>query len=129
VRVITYTYDPLYRLVKADYSTGELFEYAYDSVGNRTRYTETTPALARARSAGASVTATNVTTYAYDAANRLTNVGGVAYTWDDNGNLISDGSKTYTYTQANRFVAVSDQQSAASFVYRCMGLSRGRANF
>ncbi len=103
-RIITYTYDPLYRLVEADYSTGELFEYVYDSVGNRTRYTET-------------ITSTNVITYAYDAANRLTNVDGVAYTWDDNGNLLNDGSKTYTYTQANRLIAVSDQQSAASFVY------------
>ncbi len=34
-RVITYTYDPLNRLVSADYSTGEFFEYAYDAVGNR----------------------------------------------------------------------------------------------
>ena len=25
-------------------------------------------------------------TYAYDAANRLTSVNGVVYTWDDNGN-------------------------------------------
>ncbi len=76
----------------------------YDAVGNRTRYTQT-------------ITSTNVITYAYDAANRLTNVDGVAYTWDDNGNLLSDGSKTYTYTQANRLIAVSDQQSAFSFVY------------
>ncbi len=103
-RIISYTYDPLYRLTQADYSTGELFEYVYDSVGNRTRYTET-------------ITTTNIITYAYDAANRLTNVDGVAYTWDNNGNLLSDGSKTYTYTQANRLIAVSDQQSAFSFVY------------
>jgi PKD repeat protein len=27
-RVITYTYDPLYRLTGADYSSGERFEYA-----------------------------------------------------------------------------------------------------
>jgi hypothetical protein len=33
-RVITYTYDKLYRLTDADYSSGETFAYAYDPVGN-----------------------------------------------------------------------------------------------
>ena len=32
---ITYTYDPLYRSVAADYSDGEYFHYTYDAVGNR----------------------------------------------------------------------------------------------
>ena len=58
--VITYTYDPLNRLTAADYrsttltagSTGEHFVYAYDAVGNRTAFTQTT-ALAE----------TTVTTY------------------------------------------------------------------
>jgi YD repeat-containing protein len=51
-RVITYTYDDLYRLVDADYSTGEQFEYDYDAVGNRTVHTQT-------------LTSTTVTTYTY----------------------------------------------------------------
>jgi YD repeat-containing protein len=34
-RVISYTYDPLGRLIEAEYSTGEYFGYAYDAVGNR----------------------------------------------------------------------------------------------
>jgi len=40
-RVSTYTYDSLNRLVDADYSTGEAFEY--DAAGNRTVMTATTP--------------------------------------------------------------------------------------
>jgi PKD repeat protein len=79
MRVINYIYDDLYRLTGADYSTpaagagqaGEAFAYAYDAVGNRTAQTRT-------------LTSTTVTTYTYDAANRLTSVNGVAYTWDDN---------------------------------------------
>jgi len=51
--VITYTYDALNRLTKADYSTGESYEYEYDVVGNRKAMTTT---------AGA-------TTYQYDNAN------------------------------------------------------------
>jgi YD repeat-containing protein len=33
-RTINYTYDGLYRLTEADYSTGEKFEYQYDAGGN-----------------------------------------------------------------------------------------------
>jgi hypothetical protein len=32
---IDYTYEPLYRLTAADYSTGDFYHYAYDAVGNR----------------------------------------------------------------------------------------------
>jgi hypothetical protein len=32
---IDYTYDPLYRLTAADYSSGDYFYYGYDAVGNR----------------------------------------------------------------------------------------------
>lgn len=35
-RAITYTYDPLNRLTRAYYPTGEQFEYQYDAIGNRT---------------------------------------------------------------------------------------------
>jgi len=41
--VIEYSYDPLSRLVRAEYSTGVEFEYEYDQVGNRTVLSETTP--------------------------------------------------------------------------------------
>jgi len=84
-RVITYTYDDLYRLTDADYSTGEQFEYAYDGVGNRTTLTQTL-----------GVTPT-VHSYQYDDANRLVSVDGQAYTWDDNGNLLNDGARTFAY--------------------------------
>ena len=38
---IDYTYDPLYRLVEADYSSGEQFAYAYDAVGTAPFQTRT----------------------------------------------------------------------------------------
>ena len=78
-RIISYTYpstllrtgDSLYCLTDADYSTGEFYHYTYDAVGNRLQLT---------KDGG------QVTNYVYDAANRLTSVNGVGYTWDDNGN-------------------------------------------
>jgi|GEM_PF-5253416 len=34
-------------------------------------------------------------------------MGSVPYTWDNNGDLTNDGSKVYTYTQANRLITVT----------------------
>jgi len=102
---ITYTYDRLYRLTAADYSTGPYFHYTYDGVGNR---------LTQA-------TLTNTTVYTYDIANRLTNVGAQAYTWDNNGNLLSDGASTYAYDSANR-LATLKQGTALTYTYSYNGL-------
>ena len=102
---ITYTYDPLNRLTAADYDSGEFFYYTYDAVGNR---------LTQDTLAG-----TNI--YAYDIANRLTSVDGVTYTWDANGNMLSDGVNTYTYDAANRLSSVSGPQSVSTFAYNGLG--------
>jgi YD repeat-containing protein len=95
-RIITYTYDPLGRLVEADYSTGESFEYAYDAIGNRKAMTVTTP-----------LDETTVTTYTYDAANRLLVSSSpghlVSYAWDERGNLTHDGTFTCTFNAAGRW--------------------------
>jgi RHS repeat-associated protein len=103
--VIDYAYDPLYRLIAADYDSGQFFHYGYDAVGNRLLQ-ETHDA-------------TNV--YAYDAANRLVEVDGVAYAWDANGNLLSDGERTYTYDHANRLTALSDQGTLYTYAYNGLG--------
>jgi RHS repeat-associated protein len=102
---IDYTYDPLYRLTAADYSTGEFFHYTYDAVGNR---------LTQETEAGTSA-------YTYDIANRLTSVDGVTYTWDDNGSLLSDGASTYTYDHANRLREVQQGDANYTFFYDGLG--------
>ena len=102
---IDYSYDPLYRLAAADYSSGEFFHYAYDAVGNR---------LTQGTLSGMS-------TYTYDAANRLTSVDGVAYSWDANGNMLDDGSRAYTYDHANRLTSVVQGGNAYEFDYTGLG--------
>ena len=62
-----------------------------------------------------------MTTYTYDIANRLTNVNGTPYTWDDNGNLLSDGTSTYTYDSANRLTQVVQGANTYSFAYNGLG--------
>ena len=109
--VITYAYDPLNRLTGATYSTGESFAYQYDAVGNRTAYTETTPA-----------NGTRATQYEYDAANRLTKVGNVVYTWDARGNLTNDGVFTYTYSAAGRMVRAQSITATLHYTYNHSGL-------
>ncbi len=103
--VITYTYDPLYRLTGADYSSNKFFHYTYDPVGNRLIQQ--------------TLGVTNV--YTYDAANRLTSVDGLAYTWDANGNLTGDGVRLYTYDHANRLTSVADELHAYTFAYNGLG--------
>jgi RHS repeat-associated protein len=119
-RVITYTYDPLHRLTGAEYSTGERYEYAYDAVGNRTVYTGTTP-----------LAGTAVTTYTYDAANRLLISSSpqrlITYTWDARGNLIGDGTFTYTYNAAGRLVRAQSITATVVYTYTADGLRVGQA--
>ena len=106
--VITYTYDPLDRLIAADYSDGSYFYYEYDAVGNRL----------------SEETTSGITYFEYDEANRLIEVWGqgyAEYTWDDNGNLLDDGVYTYSYDHANRLVGVSGAGLSASYSYNGLG--------
>jgi RHS repeat-associated protein len=103
---ITYTYDPLYRLTSANYSGGQVYTYTYDAVGNRQ-----TMGSPRGQAS-----------YTYDAANRLTGVGGVAYTWDDNGNLTSDGVRSYSYDHANRLTEVVSGTLTTQYAYNGDGV-------
>ncbi len=112
--VITYDYDPLYRLTAADYSNGDYYHYAYDAVGNR---------LTQQKSIIGLVT---TDTYVYDDANRLTSVNAVNYAWDNNGNLLNDGVNAYTYNAANQLKTLTGPSVNASYGYRCNGESIGQ---
>jgi YD repeat-containing protein len=119
-RVITYEYDPLNRLIGAEYSTGESFEYAYDAVGNRTMATSTTP-----------LSGTVVTTYTYDIANRLTDRavsdGRVyTYTWSQRGQLLAEWTqgvpvRTFTYDAAGQMVEATVFTLTTRFTYNGLG--------
>jgi YD repeat-containing protein len=116
--VISYTYDNLYRLLRADYLSddgaidGSYFAYTYDAVGNR---------LSEVECWGGTSCTPITTTYGYDAANRLTSVGTQAYTWDDNGNLLADGVFTYTYDAANRLITATTGVTTTGFAYNGLG--------
>ena len=108
-RTIDYTYDGLHRLIGADYDNGDYYAYSYDAVGNRLSLDSDVNGLPASL------------TYIYDIANRLTAVGEVEYTWDDNGNLLDDGVNEYTYDTANRLLTVSGESLTASYGYNGLG--------
>ena len=88
-----YAYDTLGRLTQTqDGATGTPIEtYAYDATGNRTALT----------------TSAGTASYTYPAtSHRLTAVDGEARTHDAAGNTTSIGSKTFTYSDANRMNTV-----------------------
>jgi RHS repeat-associated protein len=62
-----------------------------------------------------------MTDYAYDSANRLTHADAANYSWDKNGNLLSDGINTYTYNSANQLTGFDGQGLHASFAYDGLG--------
>lgn len=56
--------------------------------------------------------------------NEYVTVGGVAQPHDDNGNLLSDGSKTYVYDFANRLIQVTNPLNATTSNYTYDALGR-----
>ena len=108
-QTIDYSYDPVNRLTAADYDSGLYYHYTYDAVGNRLEQVTafTAPPITNA--------------YTYDNANRLTALDEQTYTFDDNGNLLSDGEYTYTYDSANRLVGVSKAETSESYAYNGNG--------
>ncbi|WP_329915448.1 RHS repeat-associated core domain-containing protein [Stenotrophomonas sepilia] len=93
-----YDYDTLGRLTQTqDGTTGTPIEtYAYDATGNRTALT----------------TSAGTASYTYPAtSHRLTAVDGEARNHDAAGNTTSIGSKTFTYSDANRMNAVKQGDS------------------
>jgi RHS repeat-associated protein len=98
-----FSYDHLHRLTGA---AGAIpTSYAYDPVGNLTAKTE----------AGQTVALTYSPSTRPRHAPR--SVGGLARTYDANGNLLSDGARAYTYDDANRLVTVTVAGATTRFSY------------
>jgi YD repeat-containing protein len=67
---------------------------------------------------------TSTQTAAYNELNQLTDLSGQALTWDANGNLLSDGQRTYSWDAENRLVAIAYPGEAGkltAFAYDGLG--------
>lgn len=101
-----YQYDSLYQLIFVDYNDGNSTSYSYDSLGNRI-----------------SVDDGNLVSYSRNNLNQYTSVGSAVYSYDDNGNLIHDGTYLYYYDCENRLTDVNDvnDDPVASYSYDYLG--------
>jgi YD repeat-containing protein len=107
------------------YSTGESFAYVHDVLGNRTLVTSTTP-----------LSGTVVTTYTYDAANRLTDQvrsdgRSYTYTWSNRNQLLAEwipgvplAVREFAYDGAGRMVQARVFTLTARFAYNGDGARR-----
>jgi RHS repeat-associated protein len=116
---VEYGYDAASQITALTYKLGTTtlgdLSYTYDLAGNRTSVGGT---WARTGLPAAMASAT------YDAANQIATWASTSFTYDDNGNLTNDGTKTYAWNARNQLTGLSGSVSA-SFQYD--GLGRRRA--
>ena len=102
----SYDYDALYRLTSSQNSAGNE-SYAYDKNGNRTSHTVNTTTYNN------TISATN---------NRLITAGGSqakTYSYDEAGNILSDGQHTYGYDARGRLDSIDND--AVKYVLNALG--------
>jgi RHS repeat-associated protein len=101
----SYSYDILGRLTGLTLPGGRTIAYEYDAAGNRTTVSDTGV----------------VTSYSTNALNQYTSVGSDNLSYDQNGNLISDGSTTYTYDAEGRLTSATSATDSWTYVYDAFG--------
>ncbi len=110
--VAYYTYDTASQLRSLTYKRGMTVlgdvSFEYDANGRRTHVSGS---LAQILSPGI------FDNTSYDAANQQNVVNAQSLTYDQNGNLLSDGTNTYTWNARDELVAMSGLNLTASFAY------------
>ena len=107
----TYTYDPTSQLIRAQFLSttpgisNQDLKYTYDAVGNRTL----------------SVINGVTTNYVANEVNEYTTVGGIAFQYDADGNLLFDGVSHYTYDAQNRLVHATGPEGVTDYEYDAFG--------
>jgi YD repeat-containing protein len=114
------TYDAASQITALTYKLGGStlgdLNHTYDLGGNRTAVGGS---WARTGPPSALASAT------YNAGNQIATWASTSFTYDDNGNLTSDGSKTYTWNARNQLASLSGGVSA-SFAYDGLGRRRSK---
>jgi len=104
---MTYGYDALQRLTNVVTPDGMTYGYDYDQVGNRTSVSVAHPAGGGAYADGTQ----------YDAANQVK-----GWQYDGVGNLLHDGTTTYTYDALNRLTNHAQDSTTITHAYNGDGV-------
>ena len=111
-----YSYDASGFMTGLDYARGTTalgsLTYAYDDAGRRTR-TDGTFAGTRLPAAVSNAT--------YDAANQLTSWGGTPLTYDANGNIKTDGARSYEWNARGELASVTAGATTTGYTYDALG--------
>jgi RHS repeat-associated protein len=134
---ITFAYDSASRLTSATYSNGIVVEYGYDESSNLTSIvyrkngnvlgdlTYQYNAVGKRTSMGGSFARTGLpqalASTTYNQSNQLTQRAGTNLTYDNNGNLMSDGTNTYSWNARNQLALISGPGLTATFQYDAYG--------
>ena len=103
----TYGYDPAGQLVSATLAStnaaipNQSIQIKYDPAGNREFMTRNG----------------QLTDYGSNALNQITTIDGTRQFYDADGNLVFDGSSTFTYDDLNRLTSIDDGMNQTSFAY------------
>lgn len=89
-----YTYDAINQVIGFSRGSQKTNLYEFDKLGNRIKQT----------SDG------KITSYAVNNINAYTNINGIQLSYDNNGNLISEGKHNYAYDWNNRLVKINDTE-------------------
>ena len=111
-----YYFDDLDQLIQADYANGDVQQWSYDDIGNRTRQVVTP--------FGQAPIVTNYIYYQNAQAKNsqlLPSDGVNTFTWDNNGNLLTKGANNYTWDYDDRLVGISGPTVNAAYVYDYTG--------
>jgi RHS repeat-associated protein len=116
---VKYSYDAASQLKTVTYkkSDGTLLGdlgYSYNKAGLR---------QASSGSLARTTLPTAVASRTYDVNNKLTH-NGVAQSYDNNGNLLNDGSRTYTWNVRNQLTGITSTTENASYSYDALGRRR-----
>ena len=96
-----YGYDNIYELTSAKYEQNQAFTWSYDPAGNRAFSRDSIPMLSEK-------------TYNVNSLNQYSSVNGTSWSYDADGNLLSNGIQNYTWDIKNRLIGVN---SNISYVY------------
>jgi RHS repeat-associated protein len=106
--------DVCYQATACTQATDPYVRYGYDGVGNRSSEKR------------GSASGEQLTNYGYDALDRLTSRGSQSYSYDQDGNELSDGSgHTYAYDLAGNRVSTTAGSGTTTYTYSGDGLVLG----
>ena len=124
----SYVYDSANQLIRENNQAGDFTHtWSYDSAGNilsRTEYAYTTGSLN-------GVTPTDTVSYTYGDSqwgDLLTAYDGNTITSDEIGNMLTDGTWTYTWQHGRQLASMTDGTDTWTYTYNASGMRTGRTD-